>query len=108
MNTRIEQILEFLKEDSQDSFLRYALALEYVKINESEKAITVILKLIEDEPNYVASYYQLGKLYEAIGQIDNALETFSKGMEKTKNEINRKTYLELKEAYNLLLDDHCE
>lgn len=106
MNTRIEQIREFLKEDPQDSFLRYALALEYVKINELEKAIKVILKLIEDEPNYIASYYQLGKLYEAIGQVDNALETYANGMEKSKNDTNRKTYLELKEAYNSLIDDH--
>lgn len=105
MNTRIEQIQEFLKEDPKDSFLRYALALEYIKINEPKKAITAILKLIEDEPDYTASYYQLGKLYESLGQVDNALETYSKGMEKSKNDSSRKTYMELKEAYNLLLDD---
>lgn len=105
MNTRIEQIQEFLKEDPKDSFLRYALALEYIKISEPKKAITAILKLIEDEPDYTASYYQLGKLYESLGQVDNALETYSKGMEKSKNDSSRKTYMELKEAYNLLLDD---
>ena len=104
MNTRIEQILEFLKEDPKDTFLRYALALEYVKLNESEKAISAILKLIEDEPDYTASYYQLGKLYESVGQTENALETYSNGMEKSKNDPNRKTYMELKEAYSLLLD----
>jgi len=38
MESRIEQLQEFLKEDSNDSFLKYALALEYVRVEENEIA----------------------------------------------------------------------
>ena len=35
---RIEKILEFLSQQPQDNFLRHALALEYIKIGEDQKA----------------------------------------------------------------------
>lgn len=105
MNPRIEQIEEFLKEDPIDSFMNYALALEYIKENELDSAIEQLVKTKEIDPDYKAVYYQLGKVYESIGENEKALESYSLGMNLTKNDPNRKTYMELKEAYNLLLDD---
>jgi tetratricopeptide (TPR) repeat protein len=73
MKSRIEQLQEFLKEDSNDSFLKYALALEYVRVEENETARDCFLKLIENDKNYVASYYQLGKLYESLNDLEKAI-----------------------------------
>ncbi len=105
MNQRIEQILTFLREDPEDSFMNYALGLEYLKENKTEEAIELFQKILKNEPSYSACYYQLGKVLESLGEVDKAGEIYQKGMEVTKNDPNRKTYMELKEAYNLMMDD---
>ncbi|TDE03269.1 tetratricopeptide repeat protein [Flavobacterium sandaracinum] len=103
MNNRIEQLQEFLKEDSNDSFLKYALALEYVLVKEKDTAVNYFLKLLNDDENYVASYYQLGKLYESLNEVDKAAEIYKRGIEIAKKMGNKKTLLELQEVYNMLL-----
>ncbi len=104
MNKRINQIIEFLQEDPKDTFLIYALALEYSKSDTPYLAVQTFKKLIDLHPEYIATYYQLGKLYESLGEKKQATEIYLKGMELAKNDVNKKTYLELKDAYNLLLD----
>ena len=104
MNTRIDQLKEFLKEDPSDTFLIYALALEYNKAETPDLAIQTFLELMNKNPEYIATYYQLGKLYESTNETTKASEIYLKGMELTKKDVNKKTFLELKEAYNLLMD----
>ena len=51
MKSRIEQLQAFLKDEIKDSFLRYGLALEYVRVSENHTAKDCFLKLIEDDEN---------------------------------------------------------
>lgn len=104
MTNRIEQIKEFLKDDSNDSFLKYALALEYVRIEENDTAKDCFLKLIKEDENYLASYYQLGKLYELLSDLENAVEIYEKGIKIAQKSENKKTLSELQEAYNMLME----
>ena len=104
MNSRIDQLHQFLKEDSNDSFLKYALALEYVLVKENDTARDCFLKLIKEDENYVASYYQLGKLYESLNEVEKAIEIYKKGIEIAKNSKEAKTLSELQEAYNMLIE----
>jgi tetratricopeptide (TPR) repeat protein len=104
MKSRIEQLQEFLKEDSNDSFLTYALALEYVRVEENDAARDCFLKLIKDDENYLASYYQLGKLYESLNDLENAVGIYKKGIKIAQKSENKKTLLELQEAYNMLIE----
>jgi len=103
MKSRIEQLQEFLKDDINDSFLKYALALEYVRVKENDTARDCFLKLIKDDENYVASYYQLGKLYESLNDIEKAMGIYKNGIEIAKKIKDAKTLLELQEAYNMLV-----
>jgi len=105
MTPRIEQLQEFLKDESGDSFLKYALALEYIKIEKYDIAKSCFLKLIKDDENYVASYYQLGKLSESMNDLEYAIEIYKKGIKVAQKSKNKKTLLELKEAYNLLIEN---
>lgn len=103
MNSRIEQLHQFLKEDSNDSFLKYALALEYVLVKENEIARDCFLKLIKEDENYVATYYQLGKLYESLNEVEKAMGIYKNGIEIAQNSKDAKTLSELQEAYNMLI-----
>jgi len=104
MKSRIEQLQELLKDDINDSFLKYALALEYVKVRENDTARDCFLELIKEDKNYVASYYQLGKLYESLNEVEKAMEIYKNGIEIAQKSENKKTLLELQEAYNMLIE----
>lgn len=68
-----------LAEDASDSFLYFALAKEYEKIDEVE-AIVQFELLRDKDPNYVGLYYHLGKLYERRSELDLAKECYQKGI----------------------------
>ncbi len=96
------QLLELLKKEPDDSFLNYALALEYAKANDVLIAIELIEKVISKDENYLGAYYQLGKYYENISATEKAIVTYKKGIVIAKKLLNRKTEGELRQALLLL------
>jgi tetratricopeptide (TPR) repeat protein len=60
--------------------------------------------LIKDDENYIATYYQLGKLYESLNDSEKAIEIYKKGIKIAQKSENKKTLLELQEAYNMLIE----
>ena len=48
--SRIEKLLEYMKAAGKDSFLQHALALEYIKVEEDEKARSLFNELLLREP----------------------------------------------------------
>jgi tetratricopeptide (TPR) repeat protein len=103
-NSRLSQIEEMLKIEPNDSFLNYALALEYAKVNDVKKAIDLIETLLLRNENYLGAYYQLGKYYEQIQDLPKAISTYTKGIEVAKKIKNNKALGELNEALWMLED----
>lgn len=97
---RLNKLLEFLKDEPNDEFLQYALATEYLRLNETDKALTYYEKLVADHPNYTGTYYHLGKLYETLGRKDEAIVIYQKGMLITKQKRDNHAFSELQSAYN--------
>ncbi|MES2835886.1 MAG: tetratricopeptide repeat protein [Bacteroidota bacterium] len=103
-NKRIEMLLEHLKKEPNDSFLNYALAVEYGSLNKNEEAIDLIKNLLEKNPDYLGAYYQLGQLFEKTNNIENAVATYKIGRTLAKTQDNKKAYGELTEALMMLED----
>jgi tetratricopeptide (TPR) repeat protein len=82
--SRIDQIRQFLQDSPNDSFLRYALAQELQKQGDVEAAKEAYLWLTDNQPSYVATYYHLGKLLIAQGEMEAALAWFNLGIEHAK------------------------
>ncbi len=93
--SRIEKIIEMLSIGGKDSFLQHALALEYIKLGKDGEALAQFNDLLEREPDYVGSYYHKAKLLEKNGKIDEALDTYEKGMEVAKRLNDKHSYSEL-------------
>lgn len=104
---KIEELQAFLKEEPEDSFIKYALALECIKIENFEKGTSYLNDILERDENYLAAYYQLGKALERIGQQERASSIYLKGIEIAGELGKKHTLSELQQAYNLLkgLDD---
>jgi len=102
MKDRIQLLESYLAQTPRDSFLRHALALEYIKQQKYKEAITQFNSLLQDDPEYVGSYYHLGKTLEKTGQEDLAQEVYARGMQAAKRQNDRHAFAELKEAADAL------
>ena len=99
---RIVRTNEMLRDNPADSFLQHALALEYIKLGNDADAQKLFEVILEREPGYVGSYYHLAKLLERIGETDNAIKIYEKGMEETKRIGDNHAFGELRSAYEEL------
>ena len=101
---RIAKLREFLSNTPHDNFLQHALALEYVKTGEEEQARELFISILERDPDYVGSYYHLGKLLERIGEKQAAITWYEQGMKKAKELGEQHAYNELQGAYEEAMD----
>jgi len=100
--SRIEKLNEFLKTNPTDSFLQHALALEYIKLGDDEKARGLFEALLNREPGYIGSYYHLAKLLERNDKTEEAIKVYEKGMEEAKKAGDNHALGELRGAYEEL------
>ncbi|MBC7555300.1 MAG: hypothetical protein H7257_15120 [Taibaiella sp.] len=103
MSGRIEKLAAFLNDSPNDCFLNHALALEYVKIDDDDNALICFEKNLDFDPNYVATYYHLGKLYERINDPDSAVATYARGMVIARAAGDMHSYNELQGAHEDLV-----
>jgi len=100
---RIEKLVEFLKSSPKDCFLKHALALEYIKIGEVQKARILFEEILNEFPEYVGSYYHLAKLLEEQNENKLAIDWYEKGMVAAKKAKDNHAYNELQSAYDELI-----
>jgi tetratricopeptide (TPR) repeat protein len=100
-NLRIQRLLEMLTEEPNDSFLLYALATEYLKLNDNQKALFYYLETVKSNEEYVGVYYHLAKLYEVLKESENAFETYQKGMKIARKIGDNHAFSELQSAFNI-------
>lgn len=97
--TRLERLIEMRKDDPNDPFLLYAVAMEYQKAQHLELALTFYEELIETHPDYVGTYYHLGKLYEQLKKTEEADACYQIGMKVARKVGDNHAYNELQSAY---------
>ncbi|MEX0680752.1 MAG: tetratricopeptide repeat protein [Balneolales bacterium] len=95
---RIAKLQEFLNEDSNDSFSRFALALEHLKLDDVNTARSHFEYIRDHHPGYVGVYYHLGKLYQQSGEHKKASTTFIAGISVAQNENDLHAASELEQA----------
>ena len=100
---RIEILKGFLNENVNDSFSRYALALEYVKLGQDDDALREFETVKTNDPAYVATYFQLGQLYQKLGRSHEAEKTFRTGITVAANAGDDHTRSELEGALESVL-----
>jgi tetratricopeptide (TPR) repeat protein len=102
--TRLDQLFDLLKSQPNEPFLLFAVAKEYEKAKNNEKALEYYLLLKETTPQYVGTYYHLGKLYERMEEPEFAFQTYKLGMVVAKQEGDMHAFSELSGA-KLSIDD---
>ena len=100
---RIEKIQDLLQKAPDDNFLRHALALEYIKAGNDVIARNLFEEILSNHPDYIGSYYHLGKLLERNGETEFAIQWYEKGMTAAKKAGDNHAYNELQSAYEDLV-----
>jgi len=103
--SRLEQLLQFHKEDPNDPFNLYALGTEY-KSDDPKTALDYFEKLVQFHPDYLAVYYHLAQLYIDFGYYEKAKATYETGIEKASKTQAHLLLRELKNAYNEFISEY--
>lgn len=98
MESRLKKLLEFYKEDQDDPFTIYAIALEYLN-SDKEKAKDFFEILLNKHEDYVGTYYHAAQLYIDMEMNEKAKATFEKGIAISETQKNYHALKELKSAY---------
>lgn len=85
MTDRLQQLLGYLEDQKDDSFILFAIAKEYESMEEYEKAEERYKYLRSVNPKYVGLYYHLGQLQEELEKQDEALVTYVEGIAVAKD-----------------------
>lgn len=101
---RINKLKEYLKTSPNDNFLLHALALEHVKMGDDGEARKLFEDILERDEKYVGSYYHLAKLLERIGENEQAIKWYERGMAAAKEARDNHSYNELQAAYEDLAE----
>ena len=102
MKTRREMLEEFVAQEPNDSFSRYALALELEKESGAPEAVPQLREVIARDPSYVAAYHQLGRLLAQTGQVEEAGDAYRRGIDAAIASGDQRARSEMQEALETL------
>lgn len=105
MKTRKELLHEMLQEQPADAFLNYAFALELAKEGSVKEAIKRTSSLIQEQPNYLGAYHQLGMWLFEEGRFGEAKDVLNSGIALAKSEKNNKAAGEMQESLWIIEDE---
>jgi predicted Zn-dependent protease len=99
---RLEILQQMEAQKPNDEFVKFAIALEYVKDKKYDTAKNIFHDLTKKFSTYLPTYYQYGKLLELLNENRKAAEIYKAGTEQAKAVNDLKTLSELTEAIELL------
>ena len=102
MKTRREMLEGLLAQDPNDSFSRYALALELEKEGKAQEAVPQLREVIARDPSYVAAYHHLGRLLAQTGLVEEARESYRRGLDVAIASGDQRARSEMQEALEML------
>ena len=103
-NTRLQQLLEFLRDDPYDPFNLYAVANEY-RQSDPNKSMQLMDKLLTDFPDYLPAYYHAAQLHIQFNEQNLATQILENGIKLARTQQDSLALRELQNAANELLFD---
>ena len=69
-----------LQSEPEDVFLNYALAMAMMAEGSDDDALSQLEHVIDLDPDYVASYFQLGQAYARAGKVELSRDALERGI----------------------------
>jgi predicted Zn-dependent protease len=94
---------QFVEKNPRDAFGRYGLAMECVKEGDIAAAETHFQKLIADHADYVAAYYQYGRMLAGENRARDAKKMLTEGVARAQQAGDAHAQQEMEAALDELL-----
>jgi tetratricopeptide (TPR) repeat protein len=95
---RLQLLRQMEEKNNSDAFVKYAIALELINAADYSGAAANFEWLLTNQPDYIATYYQYGRLLALLGETERALKIYQFGIEKALLANDTKTANELRAA----------
>jgi tetratricopeptide (TPR) repeat protein len=102
-NPRLNKLLAMWGQNSSDTFVSYAIGMEFKGMGESEAAELWFARTLDLDANHVPSYFQLGQLMVEIDNIDSAIQWLEEGIEVALQVKDQKAVREMKALLDEIL-----
>ncbi len=102
--TRAGFLLEALASNPDDTFARYALALELSNSNQPTDAWPHFEYLLNHHPDYSPTYYQAAKFLATQNRRQEARAILARGIEVARRQGNHHAQSEMEAALESLVD----
>ena len=79
---RLQELEAMLDENPDDPFLIYAIAREYELLQFTMQALLMYEHLINEHPDYIATYYHYAKVLYTLGNRTQAKNILTLGIER--------------------------
>jgi predicted TPR repeat methyltransferase len=79
MNPRVEKVKAMLAKSPDDTFLLYALAMEYKKTDQPQ-SLELLRRVVQLDPLQSYAYFQLGQVHELAGDLGSAKDAYRQGL----------------------------
>lgn len=76
----IERLEKLLDSPRDGALLRFSLGMEYLKLDDFEKAVAFLRDAVARDAAYSAAWRALGKALESAGNSGDALDAYRKGI----------------------------
>ena len=86
MSSRREKIEAMLADEPDDVFLRYSLAMEWVKEGDDEKCVQQLSDLTRGDPPYVPAFFMAAQNLAKRSKIDEARGFLRDGIEEARRQ----------------------
>ncbi|UCH64698.1 MAG: tetratricopeptide repeat protein [Ignavibacterium sp.] len=100
MSDRLQSLIELYEKNPDDSFVAYGIALEYISKGNFDEAEKYLSNIISNDPDYLPAYMQLAHVKENLNKIEEAKDSYKKGIEVAKINGELKTASEMEEFLN--------
>lgn len=79
--SRKEQLEAMLRDDPNDPFLHYGLAMEFISAGDDTQAVQRLQHLFTVAPDYVPGYLQAGQALVRLNRNEEAQSVLQRGLE---------------------------
>jgi len=91
----VESLEKLLGTPRDGALLRFSLGMEYLKIENSEKAAEYLRHAVAKDPGYSAAWRALGKALESSGRSGEALAAYRDGIAAAKKKGDKQAEKEM-------------
>lgn len=96
-NERIEKLLRLLRAEPGDAFCLYALAQEYAKAGEHDRALEFFDRVLAVAPGHAYAHFHKARTLEAAGRVEEARAVLRAALASIPPDADPKAARELRE-----------